>query len=114
MASLRSFGLVETSSEGYMLTIVDRGADTLFGLGQIGEDAAAALRAEARRRLAAGRFFGHIAYVGLVARKAPVRAGVVRRSDATKRGRSQGAMRDARPTAARCRGYRAPAPRCRA
>jgi SAM-dependent methyltransferase len=69
--SLRSFGFVETSSEGYMLTIVDRGADILCGLGQIGEDAAAALKAEARRRLRVGRFFGHIAYVGLVARKAP-------------------------------------------
>lgn len=72
IGSLRSFGFVEASSEGYMLTIVDRGADMLCGLGQIGEEAAAALKAEARRRLAAGKFFGHIAYVGVVARKALV------------------------------------------
>jgi ubiquinone/menaquinone biosynthesis C-methylase UbiE len=69
--SFRSFGFAETSNEGYMLTVVDRGADILFGLGQIGEDTATALKAEARRRLKGGKFFGHIAYVGLVALKHP-------------------------------------------
>ena len=69
VVSLRSFGFVETSSDGYMLTVVDRGADILCGQGSIGEETAAALKAEARRRLKAGRFFGHIAYAGLVARK---------------------------------------------
>jgi ubiquinone/menaquinone biosynthesis C-methylase UbiE len=68
-SSFRSFGFAETSNEGYMLTVVDRGADILCGLGQIGEGTAAALKAEARRRLEAGKFFGHIAYVGLVALK---------------------------------------------
>jgi hypothetical protein len=52
-----------------MLTIVDRGADLLCGSGQIGEETAAALKAEARRRVMAGTFFGHIAYGSLVARK---------------------------------------------
>jgi ubiquinone/menaquinone biosynthesis C-methylase UbiE len=67
--SLRSFGFVETSNDGYMLTVVDRGADILCSQGNIGQETAAALKAEARRRLKAGRFFGHIAYAGLVARK---------------------------------------------
>jgi hypothetical protein len=48
---------------------VDRGADLLASLGQIAGETAAALKAEARRRLRAGKFFGHIAYVGLVARR---------------------------------------------
>lgn len=67
--SFRSFGFAETGNEGYMLTVVDRGADFLAGQGHIGEATAAALKEEARRRLRAGRFFGHIAYAGLVARK---------------------------------------------
>ncbi|HZM35095.1 MAG TPA: methyltransferase domain-containing protein [Burkholderiales bacterium] len=69
IVSLRSFGFVETSSDGYMLTVVDRGADILRSQGNIGEETADSLKAEARRRLKAGRFFGHIAYAGLVARK---------------------------------------------
>ena len=45
-----------------MLTVVDRGADILHGDGRIGEELCDALKVEARRRLAAGRFFGHVAY----------------------------------------------------
>jgi hypothetical protein len=37
--------------------------------GTIGEDLAAALKAEARRRAATGRFFGHIAYASVIARR---------------------------------------------
>jgi hypothetical protein len=69
VVSLRSFGFVETGNDGYMLTIVDRGADILCGQGHIGQETAAALKEEARRRLRGGRFFGHIAYAGLIARK---------------------------------------------
>jgi SAM-dependent methyltransferase len=65
----RSHGFVETTEGGYMLTVVDRGADLLRGFGQIGDDMAAAIKAEARRRVEAGTFFGHIAYVSLTARK---------------------------------------------
>ena len=67
--TLRSHGFVETSEGGYMLTIVDRGADVLRASGQIGEETAVALKAEARRRVAAGAFFGHIAYASVIARK---------------------------------------------
>lgn len=69
VTSFRSFGYAEVGNEGYMLTVVDRGADVLFSLGHIGDETAAALKNEARRRLHAGRFFGHIAYAGLVAHK---------------------------------------------
>jgi SAM-dependent methyltransferase len=66
--SLHSHGFVETHG-GYMLTVIDRGADMLSGSGQISDATAAALKAEARRRVETGAFFGHIAYVSLTARK---------------------------------------------
>ena len=65
----RSHGFVETTEAEYMLTIVERGADILRASGDLGEDAAAALKAEARRRVQVGTFFGHIAYVSILARK---------------------------------------------
>ena len=52
-----------------MLAIVDRGADALVATGRIDHEAADALKAEARRRSAAGEFYGHIAYASLVARR---------------------------------------------
>jgi ubiquinone/menaquinone biosynthesis C-methylase UbiE len=68
--SMRSHGFVEITGGDYMLSIVDRGADLLSARGEIGGETAAALKAEARRRVDAGTFFGHIAYGTLVARKA--------------------------------------------
>jgi ubiquinone/menaquinone biosynthesis C-methylase UbiE len=65
---LRSYGYVETRDARYTPTIVDRGADALVAAGRIGEATAAALKAEARRRITAGQFFGHIAYASLVGR----------------------------------------------
>lgn len=67
--SFRSFGFAEIGNDGYMLTVVDRGADIICSQGYVGPETAAALKEEARRRLGAGRFFGHIAYAGLIARK---------------------------------------------
>jgi SAM-dependent methyltransferase len=65
----RSHGFVETEDGGYMLTVIDRGADTLRASGKIGEELAEALKAEARRRVAVGGFFGHIAYASVIARR---------------------------------------------
>ena len=65
----RSHGFVETGDGGYMLTLIDRGADMLAAAGTIGGELAAALKREARRRGDAGTFFGHIAYVSLIARR---------------------------------------------
>jgi SAM-dependent methyltransferase len=64
----RGHGFVETG-DGYMMTVIDRGADILCAAGQIGGETAAALKAEARRRVAGGAFFGHVAYFSVVARK---------------------------------------------
>lgn len=66
---LRSHGYVETDSPAYTLTLIDRGADTLAADGRLGAEAAEALKAEARRRAAAGTYFGHIAYASLIARR---------------------------------------------
>jgi hypothetical protein len=60
---------VEAPSGGYLLRIVERGADALHAAGRIGADVAAALKAEAHRRSQAGHFFGHVAYASVVARK---------------------------------------------
>lgn len=67
---VRSHGYLETDEPGYMLTIIDRGADTLTSQGRLGAAAADALKAEARRRVADGQFFGYIAYASLIARLA--------------------------------------------
>jgi ubiquinone/menaquinone biosynthesis C-methylase UbiE len=67
---VRSYGYVEASEPGFMLASwVELGADALAASGRIGPEAAAALKAEARRRVASGEYFGHIAYMSLVARK---------------------------------------------
>ena len=68
---MRSYGYVQTDEPDYMLTVVDRGAGALVAEGLIGEDLADAFRNEARRRVAAGSFFGHIAYASLTAEGQP-------------------------------------------
>jgi hypothetical protein len=67
--SFRSHGFADIGSGEYMLTIVDRGADLLQSSGDVSSETAAGLKAEARKRIEAGTFFGHIAYGSLVARK---------------------------------------------
>ncbi len=57
------------SSGGYLLAIIDLGADTLLASGAITAETAEALKAEARIRSDAGEFFGHIAYASLIAQK---------------------------------------------
>ncbi len=66
---LASYGFVQVHEADYMLSIVDRGADTLAGDGFIGTELAAALKSEARRRVDHATFFGHVAYGSLVARR---------------------------------------------
>jgi hypothetical protein len=49
-----------------MLSVVDRGADLLQARGEISAETAGGLKAEARRRVELGTFFGHIAYASVV------------------------------------------------
>jgi ubiquinone/menaquinone biosynthesis C-methylase UbiE len=64
-----SHGYLQTSQPDYMLTLVDRGADTLASNTLCGAELAAALKAEARRRAQADEFFGFIGFVSFIARK---------------------------------------------
>jgi arsenite methyltransferase len=65
----RSHGYIQTSHPEYMLTLVDRGADTLASEGRIGSELCASLKAEARRRAEAGEFFGFIGFASLIVRR---------------------------------------------
>jgi ubiquinone/menaquinone biosynthesis C-methylase UbiE len=66
--SFRGHGYVETEL-GYIMTLIDRGADFLATSGRIDDDLTSALKAEARRRVEKGTFFGYIAYTSLIAHK---------------------------------------------
>ena len=70
-ADLRVAGHAYTSVGGtdYFLALVDRGADALAASGTVERELASALKAEGRARMAAGTFFGHIAYVSALARR---------------------------------------------
>jgi ubiquinone/menaquinone biosynthesis C-methylase UbiE len=69
LEDFRSHGFIEVGDAAYMLTVIDRGVDLLRSAERIGDETAAALKAEARLRVAEGRFFGHIAYASLIGRK---------------------------------------------
>jgi len=70
--SVRSYGYVEALAPGFMLpSWVDMGADALAASGRAEASAAAELKAEARRRVASGEYFGHIAYLSFITRKSP-------------------------------------------
>jgi ubiquinone/menaquinone biosynthesis C-methylase UbiE len=62
---LRCHGYVEADAPAYMLGLVTVGADTLAATGVLSPATAKALKAEARHRADASRFFGHIAYASL-------------------------------------------------
>ena len=69
LLSSKSHGYLQTSQPEYMLTLVDRGADTLTSSGRVGPEAGAALKAESRRRADADLFFGFIGFTSFIARK---------------------------------------------
>jgi ubiquinone/menaquinone biosynthesis C-methylase UbiE len=67
-----SHGYIEAAEPTYLLTVVDRGVDSVQKAGVIGQPLADALKAEARRRVECGEFFGHIGYASLIACKPEV------------------------------------------
>jgi ubiquinone/menaquinone biosynthesis C-methylase UbiE len=69
VTSLRSHGYTQTDEPTYMLTLVNRGGELLSAAGLLTQDAARELQQEARRRAQEGRFYGHISYVSVIARK---------------------------------------------
>ena len=66
--ALVGHGYLDADSPTYTPSLVDVGADRLAAAGTITAATAAALKNETRARAAAGRYFGHIGYVSLLAR----------------------------------------------
>ena len=66
--SYQSYGYMQTSYADYMLTLIDRGAQLLVDAATIDAGLAEELKREARRRIEDNRFFGFIAFAGLIAR----------------------------------------------
>ena len=69
-ARVQSHGYVQVQDANYMLSVLARGAAALAARGVVSAEHADALNQEAARRLDAGTFFGHIAYVSVTARRA--------------------------------------------
>ena len=67
--SRQSHGYVAEGEAAYFLTVVDRGADTLAQEAVISDSTSEALKAEARRRVAEGAFFGFMSYLSVIASK---------------------------------------------
>jgi ubiquinone/menaquinone biosynthesis C-methylase UbiE len=65
---LRGFAYTQTSEADYILTLIERGANSLASDQRLSAETAEALKAEARHRVATGHFFGHIAYANAIAR----------------------------------------------
>jgi ubiquinone/menaquinone biosynthesis C-methylase UbiE len=63
------FGYTAADDPAYFLTVIDRGADALTGDGVLAPETAAALKAEARRRVDADIFFGSMSYISVIARR---------------------------------------------
>jgi ubiquinone/menaquinone biosynthesis C-methylase UbiE len=62
-------GYLDADSPTYSPSLIDAGADRLAAAGTITASTAAALKDEARDRAAADRYFGHVGYVSLLARR---------------------------------------------
>jgi ubiquinone/menaquinone biosynthesis C-methylase UbiE len=69
LASFQSHGYAEVGQGGYIMSLIDRGADILGTAGQLDTASAQRIKLEASKRSEQGRFFGYIAYASLVARR---------------------------------------------
>ncbi len=65
-----SHGYLQPARPDYLLTLVDRGADILVQWQRIDAGTADAFKAEIRRRVRDGEFYGFIAYASVVAARA--------------------------------------------
>ena len=65
----RGHAYVAEGDAAYFLTVIDRGADRMVETGLLFPATAEALKAEARLRVEADRFFGFMSYVSQIARK---------------------------------------------
>ena len=65
----RSHGHLDTADPELTLGWLDKGVGYMAAAGRIDHAAGLALKAEARRRIAAGTFYGYMNYVSLISRK---------------------------------------------
>ncbi|MBP1931245.1 methyltransferase domain-containing protein [Ammoniphilus resinae] len=65
---VQSYGYLATKPD-YMVNFLERGIERLVEFGQISEETAKALKAEASQRVEDGRFFGFIPFLSFIARK---------------------------------------------
>jgi len=65
-------GYTAVTDPSYMLTLLDRGLELLINNGVAGKSLAESLQSEAKRRIEAGGFFGHISYISVIAQKAKI------------------------------------------
>jgi arsenite methyltransferase len=65
----KSHGYLQIAESEYVTSLIDRGADQLLSTNRIGSELWASLKGEARRRVAAGEFFGFIGFVSFRAAK---------------------------------------------
>ncbi len=69
LGARRGHSYVAEGDATYFMTVIDRGADRMAETGLLFPGTAEALKAEARSRLAADKFFGFMSYVSQIARK---------------------------------------------
>ena len=69
LGARRGHGYVAEGEAAYFLTVIDRGADRMAETGLLFAETAEALKAEARKRVAADKFFGFMSYVSQIAIK---------------------------------------------
>ncbi len=69
LGARRGHGYVAEGEATYFMTVIDRGADRMAETGLLFPETAEAMKAEARSRLAADKFFGFMSYVSQIARK---------------------------------------------
>lgn len=66
---LRNYAYCEHPEPDYMYTWIERGTAALIVSGQLGEDGAAALKAEAARRVEEGQWYGQVSFASVISRK---------------------------------------------
>jgi ubiquinone/menaquinone biosynthesis C-methylase UbiE len=66
---LRSHAYSEHPEPDYMFNWIERGVAALIASERLGEEGAAALRAEAARRIEEGRWYGQVSFASVISRK---------------------------------------------
>lgn len=69
VASMNSYGYVQTTSPDYLLSLLSRSVDAAVKAGEIGDELCLGFKQEAQRRVANGTFYGAILWVCMTAER---------------------------------------------